>query len=133
MGSERREYERLEWRFPIQYRRVGGLLDPWRNGFLLNLSAGGFRVTAEEQFDAGTKLEFQITLPIRPDPYSLVGEVISEATLTSGMEYGVVLRELSPDKQYELDELVQFLSKHRSATSGGGGSPPPPQTGGDPT
>ena len=114
MGQERREYRRADLRFVIKYRRAGALMDLWRDGTMTDLSAGGLRFSTEELIDQGVTLEFQILLPIRKDPYVLVGQVVSEApSEPQRSEYGAAFVDVSPDKQVEVDELVQFLTRRR--------------------
>lgn len=101
----------------MRYKRVGALMDLWHHAILTDLSAGGLRFATGELVDEGSELEFEIVLPIRKDPYLLMGRVVSEQE----GEYGVALLGVPPDKQVEVGELVEFLNRPKGQTSVGEG------------
>ena len=117
MGKERRGFGRARLDFSMRYKRVGALMDLWHRAALTDISAGGLRFATDELMDEGSKLEFEVILPIRKDPYLLIGRVVSEQE----GEYGVVLLDVPPDKQVEVDELVEFLNRPKGQTSAEGG------------
>ena len=72
-------------------------------------------MTCEELLDKGVRLEFHVALPTRKEPYLFRGQVVwSEPTAAElKKEYGVVFLDATPEKQAEIDELVEFLLKAR--------------------
>jgi hypothetical protein len=89
-------------------------MELWRTGTIVDLSAGGFRLTTTQALDEGVKLEFEIRLPGRAGPYVLYGQIVWTKDIAVDLkEYGVELVDITPDNKAELDELVQFLLKAR--------------------
>jgi hypothetical protein len=96
----------------VQYRLAGELAAPWFSAQLMNLSANGLRFRGEEMLAPGTVLEIQMTLSGMREPLVIQCRVVWCQTQASGvMESGAEFRELSPDVQVRIDELVQFLNK----------------------
>jgi len=77
----------------------------------MNISAVGLRLETREPLECDTKLECALTLPIRNDPYVLLGTVASEHGRPGQHEYGVAFVGVTLEKSEELDELVRFLNK----------------------
>jgi len=89
-------------------------MELWRTGTIVDLSAGGFRLTTTQVLDEDVKLEFEIRLPARAERYVLYGQIVWAKDIAADLkEYGVVLVDITPDNQAQLDELVQFLLKAR--------------------
>ena len=89
---------------------------------MADLSAGGLRFFANEPIELGTYIEFQLFLPGRQIPYVLRAEVVRVwDDPTGAFTCGTVFVEMTPDRQAELDELVQFVTKQQSAEQGGPG------------
>lgn len=112
MESERRQYSRVQFPLPVRYRIAGELMSLWRTGDIVNLSAGGLRFTSTQLLESGTRLEFQIHLPVRQESYVVIGELVwVHESIRGTPEYGVAFIDVSPDKQTEIDELVRFLTR----------------------
>ena len=111
MGKEQREFKRVDLHLPIQYRPAGGFASLWQQGTLVDISASGVRLATRELLECETKLECVLTLPIRKDPYVLLGIVVSEHPRPGQHEYGVAFMGVTPEKGEEIDELVRFLNK----------------------
>ena len=112
MGTERREFERADLHVPVRYRPLQEMVDLWYLGTILNISASGLRLLVEEAVEVGARMECEVAFPGRADPYTLFGEVVSELRARpKSYEYGIVFVDVTPDKQAEIDELVQFLMK----------------------
>jgi len=117
-SRDQRKFSRVGLPITIRHRQAGELMEMWSVGTLLDLSAGGLRFTSLKPIDQGTRLEFQIILPTRKEPYVLSGDILWEKKSEGGLlEYGVSFPDVNPDQQAELDELVQFLMKGRDKSS----------------
>ena len=111
MGKEQREFERAELNFPVQYRSAGTLAALWQHGTLVNISAAGLRLATREPLEFETKVECEIVLPIRNNPYMLIGVIASEHERLGQYEYGVAFVDVAPGKGAEIDEMVRFLNQ----------------------
>lgn len=112
MTSDQRQFKRIDLPVTIRHRPVGELTEMWSVGTLMDLSAGGLRFSSLKALQEGMRLEFQLVLSARREPYVLLGSVVWEKQSPGGMlEYGVVFADTSPERQAELDELVEFLTK----------------------
>ncbi len=111
MSKERRGFDRAELNFPTQYRPARSLTALWQHGTIVDISAAGLRLATRELLELETKLEFEIHLPIRKDPYVIVGKVASEERRPGQYEYGVAFVDVISEKGEQIDELVQFLNK----------------------
>lgn len=80
---------------------------------MADLSAGGLRLVGRQPLERGVLLELQIVLPIRQEPYFINGRVAWQRDMTDEYEYGVAFLDVTPDKQVQLDELVQFMMNRR--------------------
>ncbi len=112
MGTERREFERANLHVPIRYRSLTEMIELWSSGIMLDISAAGLRIMVEDALEVDTRLACEIVFPGRADPYTLFGEVVSELRAQpTSYEYGIAFTDVTPDKQAEIDELVQFLTR----------------------
>ncbi len=111
MGREQREFDRAELNFPIRYRLAGELAALWQQGALVDISASGLRLATRELLEPDVKVEFELILPIRKDPYVFVGIMASEHQRPGQREYGISFVDVTADKYVEIDELVQFLNQ----------------------
>ena len=76
-----------------------------------DLSAGGLRLMTMEPIEVGMKLQFEISLTVRKDPFILLGRVVWERQVGKGSECGVEFTDISPDVQMEIDRLVELVSR----------------------
>lgn len=121
MGSEHRQFPRVQQPFEVQYRRAGELGQGWKNGFVINLSAGGVRFHGQELLEVGDKLELRLVLPNLREPLFLIGTVVWHRMKAAGItEYGIEFQDVSPDQRATIDELVRFLAISPKPTT-----PPP--------
>ncbi len=81
---------------------------------MADLSAGGLRLIGRQPLERGVHLELQILLPIRQEPYLMSGQTVWQREVADGYEYGVAFLDMTPDKQVQLDELVQFMRNRRT-------------------
>ena len=110
-GDNRRRDRRVQVPISIKYRITGrDMKDTWSPGVLANLAAGGLRFTCDRMVGEGDTLAFRLTLPTREEPYYVNGIVVWATPLEGGVDCGVAFIELSPDSQFELEELVEFLN-----------------------
>ena len=109
MSDEKRQFYRIGLKVPMKYLLVGEFQEVWRPATILDLGAGGLRFESEQCFEAGSRVKFSTTLPLRPEPYEFVGQVLWERRVGSVYEYGVVFVDVTVDRQSEIDQLVQFL------------------------
>ena len=110
-GDNRRRDRRVSVPVSITYQIVGrDVKDVWYSGVLANLAAGGLRFTCDRMIGEGDALAFRLILPTREEPYYVNGVVMWATPLTGGVDCGVAFTNLSPDAQFELDELVEFLN-----------------------
>ncbi len=115
MSEEKRQFHRVGLKVPMKYLLVGEFREVWRPATILDLGAGGLRFESEHCFESGSRVMFSTTLPLRPEPYEFVGEVLWERRVGGVYEYGVVFVEVTVDRQSEIDQLVQFL-RHAPGT-----------------
>lgn len=73
--DERREFQRIEGKHLISYRRVDPLSQEYRQGVAIteNISLGGVKVELEERFDLGATLHFEVAIQERI--ISFIGKV----------------------------------------------------------
>jgi hypothetical protein len=109
MASDKRHFRRAGVSIPITFRPAD--LRHWLPGSLIDLSAGGLRFATPEVFQPDQELEFELTLPIRQQPFQMAGRVMWERTIPGGMEYGVAFSNVSIDQQAQMDQLVMFFSE----------------------
>ncbi len=76
----------------------------------LILVDNGSDAPTRELLERETKLEFELALSIRKDPYVLLGTVTSEHVRPGQHEYGVAFTDVTLEKGEEIDELVRFLN-----------------------
>ena len=109
-GSDRREFHRANIPTSIEYRMVeeqGVGLHP---GILTDLNASGLQFSGELSLESGTRIEVHLQLPNRTKPYQFQGEIVWMRPAHSGLtEYGVQFVDVTPDQQFEIDDLVRFL------------------------
>lgn len=85
---------------------------------MTDLSAAGLRFICDRTLKPGTPIEFTMFFPTRMEPYQFVTTVVwGRATASGTFESGVAFTTLTPEKQYEIDELVQFLIQDRTKPS----------------
>ena len=112
--KQKRRHQRISLPLSIKYRIQGELGVSWREGLLVNLSAGGLRFTSDmlssAQLFAGQRLELQWSLENRPDPYAFQGEIVwTHDTVSRLVECGVEFFDITPDQELELGQVVEFL------------------------
>lgn len=113
-GSERRRDPRALWPTAITYRLLDIPDDLWRSATVGNLSAGGARLRTAQILKLGTRVELEVTLPDRAEPYRIRGEVVWVKASPKGVhEYGLSFIEVTPERQFDIDQLVQFLMRCR--------------------
>ena len=87
---------------------------------LLNLSAGGLRFRAEEVLEKNTLLAIDVKIPGLREQITIKGRVAWSTMHASGVvETGVEFLDVSPDQQFQIDNIVQFFQPRGSS------SPPP--------
>jgi len=84
---------------------------------MLDVSAGGLRLRTHQPIELGDRVELQIQLSLRQQPYLLPGRVVWIQETALGVEHGVAF-EVDSDHQAELDELARFLTQQRPASWG---------------
>ena len=111
-SKDQRQFRRVSLPITLRFRPAGELMEMWSVGTLLDLSAGGLRFTSLKPIESGSRLEFQIVLPMRKEPYVLSAEILWEKGSPAGLlEYGGSFLDVNPGQQAELDDLVEFLTK----------------------
>ena len=77
---------------------------------LLNLSAGGLRFRAEEVMEQDALLEIDVTIPGLREQITIKGRVAWSTLHASGVaETGVEFLDVSPERQFQIDRLMQFF------------------------
>ena len=113
-GSERRQDPRAPLPTAIRYRLTDIPDDLWRTATVGNLSAGGARLRTAQALKPGTRVELEITLPDREEPYHLTGDIAWAKVSPRGVqEYGLVFVDVTPERKFSIDKLVQFLMRRR--------------------
>ena len=114
MTQNRRRFERLPGSFQVTCRRSGTIAEAWRPVATLNISAGGILFESEEPCEVADVLEIQIHLMSFKAPLVVKGQVVRVSPLPSGlMQCGAEFMDVTPDRQVEIDEIVQFLKQKR--------------------
>ena len=112
--EDKRKYQRAQTRCMIRYR------DPAETDVrkselstARDLSEGGARFTSGKAFQAGDRLNFEITCPSFPDPIKVKGEVRWNREIRKGILYenGVQFLNLSPEDQETIRQIVAYLLK----------------------
>ncbi len=111
--TERRKFLRTQQLFQVQYQPRGTIGPAWRDGGMLNLSAGGMRLRSDGELSQGSRLTLRIRLPNMIQQLDLCGSVVWRRTVAAGVnEYGVAFADVSPLQHQQIDELVRFLLQH---------------------
>lgn len=113
-GPERRKDPRATVWLPVRYRLLHESRVLWDNGTVTDFSAGGLRMLCDRMIERESQLEFELNPTKRETPYFLQGTVVWVKPSAAGCECGVMFTEVSPDQQFELDELVQFLLRKQA-------------------
>ena len=109
-GNDRREFHRAKVPTSIEYRIVEEQGVGFHQGILTDLNAGGLQFAGELSVELRTRLELRLQLPSRTKPYQFQGEVVWARPAHSSLtEYGVQFVDVTPDQQFEIDDLVRFL------------------------
>jgi hypothetical protein len=112
MGEEQRRFARVPESFEVVCRHYGALAEGWRSVVTLDISAGGLSFQALEAYEEAEMLEVQIRIPSFRTPLVLHGEVVRSRPAPGGVwECAVQFRDVEPDQQLHIDELVQFLKR----------------------
>ena len=113
-SSERRRDPRASLPTAVKYRLADLPEDLWRSATIGNLSAGGLRLRTAQALKVGMRVELEITLPDRIEPYYLKGAIAwVKATPRAVQEYGLSFVDVTPERQFQIDQLVQFLMRRR--------------------
>ena len=113
-SHERRRDPRALWPTTVTYRLLDIPDDLWRTATVGNLSAGGTRLRTAQTLTLGTRVELEVVLPDRAEPYHIRGEVVWVKASPKGVqEYGLTFVDLTPERQFDIDQLVQFLMRRR--------------------
>ena len=108
--GDRRGFPRAKVPTAVEYRVTGELGSEWLLGVLVDLNARGLQFTGERRFETGTRLDVQLPLENRSEPYGFSGEIVWTREERSGLtEYGMQFIDVTPDQQFEIDELARFL------------------------
>ena len=108
--SDRREFPRTKVPTALEYRVASDLGADLHPGVLTDLNASGLQFTGERYLGTGTRLELQLRLQSRSQPYQVHGKIVWVRETRSGLtEYGVQFVDVTPDQQFEIDSLVRFL------------------------
>ena len=118
--KQQRRHQRITLPIAIKYRIEGESSGSWREGLLVNLSAGGLRFTSDMlssfQLLPGQRLELEWSLQNRVEPYTFIGEIVwTHDTPSRLVECGVEFFDITPDQEMELGQLVEFLMGDRQS------------------
>lgn len=120
MGKEHRRFDRIPGTFPSEYR-LAGSGDPWREGRVINLSAGGMRLLSDVPFPEGGLIEVTFTVPTMDKRMELKGRVIWVKSPAAGVvETGIAFEGITGDQEIQLDEVVHFLLSRPTTGHGKG-------------
>ena len=119
--KQQRRHQRIALPISIKYRIEGDAGASWREGLLVNLSAGGLRFTSDvlssAQLFPGQRLKLHWSLENRPEPYAFQGEIVwTHDTASRLVECGVEFFDITPDQEFEIGQLVEFLMSTRRPT-----------------
>ncbi len=113
-GSERRRDPRVALPTSIQYRLLDVPNDLWRGAVATNISAGGLRVRIAQALKPSARVELEIPLPDRQEPHHFLAEVMwAKGLPRGGNEYGLAFIEVTPERQFQIDQIVHFLIRRR--------------------
>jgi c-di-GMP-binding flagellar brake protein YcgR len=113
--GERRRDPRAMMATAIRYRQADIPDDLWRNASVTNISAGGLRMRAPAAHQVGMRLELEVALPDREEPHQFFAEIKwAKGLPRGGNEYGLAFVDVTPERQFEIDQFVQFLTRRRT-------------------
>ena len=115
--ADRRRDPRAKVRLVVRYRCLDESHVLWHEGTILDISAGGIRLSCERPLEQGSRIEVDVQLPARDERLILQGDVQWTAHRPSGSEGGVMFVDVSSERQFDLDTLVHFLTQKRSPSS----------------
>ncbi len=113
-GPERRKDPRANVWLPVRYRLLPESRVLWDNGTVTDFSAGGLRLLCDRRIEPESQVEFELNPTKRERAYVLRGTVMWVKPSAAGCECGVMFIDVSPDQQFELDEIVQFLLRKQA-------------------
>ncbi len=110
--EERRRFARVPEVFHARCRRAGSG-EPWQEIQTANISASGLRFLTKLPFEAGDEVELEMELPASGGELKVTAAVVWVKSPAAGVvELGVEFKNLTPDQERQIDDVVEFLMKH---------------------
>jgi hypothetical protein len=80
----------------------------------LEIGGGGLRFASDRPLEVGRRVEFEISLHNRAEPYRFTGGLVWARQSKAGIcEYGIEFVQVTSTQQFAVEELVQFLAQGR--------------------
>ena len=104
-GSERRQFTRAPIELKVQYRKLNSFFSDYTE----NISKGGIFIKTPKPLPVGTKFLFKLTIPDRPAPFEISGEV--RWLRTEGDNPGMGIAFIYPDdsQRTDFESVVESL------------------------
>lgn len=111
-GAERRKFPRIDGRFIVSYR-IFEEADNIDITQTKNVSAGGFLLTTNRQFNPGINLALEIRLPFDPDQIMIIGVVIESIEITKNLIYDTRLAIINMDEKHRkvINKTIEYYAK----------------------
>lgn len=104
-GAESRQFPRAPIELKVDYKKLNSFFADYTK----NISKGGTFIKTKKPLPIGTRFLFKLTVPQRPDPFELLGEVVwSEG---DGDEPGMGIRFIYTDDEQRngFEQVVEHL------------------------
>jgi type IV pilus assembly protein PilZ len=104
-GIEGREYTRAPIELKVDYKKLNSFFADYTK----NISKGGTFIKTKKPLPIGTRFLFKLSVPQRPSPFELVGEVIWATA--EGAEPGMGIRFVYSDdsQRADFESVVETL------------------------
>jgi type IV pilus assembly protein PilZ len=105
MSAEQREHSRAPIELKVDYKKLNSFFADYTK----NISKGGTFIKTRKVLPVGTRFLFRLSVPSRPAPFELNGDVVRAAA--TGEEPGMGIRFVWADEleRIEFERLVEQL------------------------
>ena len=110
-GVEGREHYRAPIELKVDYKKLNSFFADYTK----NISKGGTFIKTKKPLPIGTRFLFKLSVPQRPAPFELIGEVVWAANDGAEPGMGIKFLDLSAERQQQLGELLRELPPRTGA------------------
>jgi len=108
-SNERRKYQRIESKMPIQYRKLKEPAEGTIGALSVNVSEGGIRFLANEFLPLASRLVVELFIPSQPRPVKAISKVAWIRKMPAGEQYeiGNQFLEVGREDKMQLNGFVK--------------------------